>query len=115
MISREFKRYELVMIVGPARRRQGFVPDGVVTANPRRVIASRFLRGSDLAVAFEIQTKLKAAWMKTFSPIERTRRTKVMPLHGHAELIDIAVKRSPAIFHFAPGVPLSRALRNHYA
>src|SRR5439155_23381585 len=111
MISRKFECDELMMIVGAARRRQRLGPNRVVAAIPRRVVAARSPARSDPTVAFQIQTKLETTRMETFSPIERTRRPKVMPLHGHAELIDIAVKRPPAIFHFAPGVLLGRALR----
>ena len=113
MISREFERDELMMIVRAARCRQRLVPYRVVAAISRRVIAACFASCPNLPVAFKIQTKLKTARMKTFSPIERTRRPKVVPLHSHAELINITVKRPPAIFDFAPGVQLGRALRNH--
>jgi len=102
-----------MMIVRAPRRRQRLVSYRVVAAISRRVIAARFANRPDLPVAFKIQTKLEAARMKTFSPIERTGRPKVVPLHGHAELINIAVKRPPPIFDFAPGVQLGRALRNH--
>ncbi len=80
---------------------------------PARVIAARFVSRPNLPVAFKIQTKLETPRMKTFSPIERPGRPKVVPLYGHAELINIAVKRPPPIFNFAPGVQLGRALGNH--
>src|SRR5437763_17030213 len=41
------------------------------------------------------------------------RRPKIVPFDGHADRIDIAVKRTPTVFHFAPGVLFSSALRTH--
>ena len=70
---------------------------------------------SNRAAAFEIQTKLEAARMKTASPIERTLCAKVMPLDSDAELIDIAVERAPPVFHLTPSLLLGCATGIHLA
>src|SRR5437016_13251785 len=51
--------------------------------------------------------------MKGAAPVEIARRPKIVPFDGHAHRIDIAVKRTPTVFHFAPGVLLGSALRTH--
>src|SRR6266576_361062 len=51
--------------------------------------------------------------MKGAAPVEIARRPKIVPLDGHAHRIDIAVKRTPTVFHFAPGVLFGSALRAH--
>jgi hypothetical protein len=51
--------------------------------------------------------------MKRASPVKRAARPKVVPFNGDADLIDIAVKRTPAAAYFTPGVLLSRATRIH--
>src|SRR6266480_2669026 len=70
VFPREFERHKLMMIVRATRRWQRLVPNRVVTGITGCVITVRFLGRSDLAVAVEIQTKLKGPRMKTFSPIE---------------------------------------------
>src|SRR5437773_1752067 len=42
--------------------------------------------------------------MKGLAPVEAARRPKIVPFDGHAHRIDIAVKRTPTVAHFAPGV-----------
>ena len=51
--------------------------------------------------------------MKGAAPVEIARRPKIVPFDGHAHRIDIAVKRTPTVFHFAPGVLFGSALRTH--
>jgi hypothetical protein len=53
--------------------------------------------------------------MKGAAPIKRPRHSKIMPFNGDTHRIDVAIKRSPAVFHLAPGVPFGRALRTHRA
>jgi len=60
------------------RRRERFVANRVVAAISRRII--NFPAGSDLAVALQIQTKLKTARMKRASPVKRTLGAEVVPL-----------------------------------
>ena len=51
--------------------------------------------------------------MKGLAPVEAARRPKIVPFDGHAHRIDIAVKRTPTVAHFAPGVLFGSALRAH--
>ena len=53
--------------------------------------------------------------MKGAAPIEIARYPKIVPFNGHAHRIDVTVKWSPAVFHFAPGVLFGSALRTHPA
>src|SRR5947208_16108030 len=53
--------------------------------------------------------------MKGAAPVEIARRPKIVPFDGHAHRIDIAVKRTPTLSHFAPGVLFGSALRTHRA
>src|SRR5436309_41914 len=51
--------------------------------------------------------------MKGAAPVEIARGPKIVPFDGHAHRIDIAVKRTPTVAHFAPGVLFGSALRAH--
>ena len=53
--------------------------------------------------------------MKRASPVKRTLGPKVVPLDGDADLIDIAVKRAPSVFHLTPSVLFGRATGIHLA
>src|SRR5260370_7036639 len=111
MFSRKFQCDKLVMIVGEAVGRKRLVADRVVTGMWRGVIC--FSGATNFAVSLEIQTKFEAARMKGAAPVEIARHPKIVPFDGHAHRIDIAVKRTPTVFHFAPGVLFGSALRTH--
>ena len=113
MVAGKFERHELMMIVRPTRGGQRFVADRVVAAISRRII--NFPTGSDLAMALQIQTKLKAARMKCASPIKRMLGAEVVPLHCDAHLIDVAVERAPSVLDLTPSVLLGRATGVHLA
>src|SRR6266508_5531942 len=115
MFTRKFESHELMMITRSPRRREQFVADRVIAAISRRIIAVHFPADSDLAMALQIQTKLKAARMERTSPVKRTLGAKVVPLHRNAYLIDIAVKRAPSAFHLTPSVLFGRATGIHVA
>jgi hypothetical protein len=66
-------------------------------------------------MALQIQTKLKAAPMERASPVKRTLGAEVVPLNRNADLIDIAVKRAPSVFHLTPSVLFGRATGIHVA
>src|SRR5260370_5078808 len=51
--------------------------------------------------------------MKGAAPVEVARRAKIVAFDGHAHRVDITVKRTPTVFHFAPGVLFGSALRTH--
>jgi hypothetical protein len=74
-----------------------------------------FSADSNLAMALQIQTKLKTARMERASPVKRALSAEVVPLDGDAYLIDIAVKRAPSVFHLTPSVLFCRATRIHFA
>src|SRR5438105_3907584 len=102
-----------MMIARAPRGRERFVGDRVVARISRSV--PDFPVRADLAVTFQIQTKLETARMKCASPIKRTLSAKVVPLDRDTDLIDIAVKRPPPIFYLTPSVLLGRATRIHLA
>src|SRR2546423_7110330 len=97
----KFERDKLMAIMGASRRRKRFVTNGVV-ARISRLVTS--LAGdADFATAFQVQTKLQTPRMKRASPVKRARQPEIVPFHGHACSIDVAVERMPTPFHLAPG------------
>src|SRR4030095_814657 len=73
MFTRKFERHELMMITRSPRRRERFVADRVIPAIPRRIIAMHFSADSNLAMALQIQTKLKTARMERACTVEPAR------------------------------------------
>src|ERR1044071_5926247 len=62
---------------------------------------------------FEIQAKVQTVLMKSTTPVERASEAEIMPFNGDAHSLDIAVKRAPAVFDFAPRILFGCALTIH--
>src|SRR5438270_11241109 len=111
MRARKLEGRELVMIVRATGRRQWLIADRVVAGISRSVIC--FRGPADFAVTVEIQTKLQTARMKGAAPVKIARRFEIVPLNRDAHRVDVAVKRTPTLFDFAPGTLFGSALRIH--
>ena len=70
---------------------------------------------ADGSMSVKIQAKLQAIWMKRASPVKRTLDAKVVPFYGYADLVDISVQGTPAVFQFAPCSLLRCATGIHLA
>ncbi|HET6887970.1 MAG TPA: hypothetical protein VFH87_08605, partial [Candidatus Udaeobacter sp.] len=81
----------------------------------RNIIASRTTFGAYCSAAGEIQTELKAVWVKSTSPVKGTLGPKIVPLNGDPDFVHIPVQGTPSIFHFTPGMLLGCATGIHLA
>jgi hypothetical protein len=115
MFPREFQRHELMTIVCTPRSRQRFIGDRVIPTVAWNIIASPATFGAYRSAAGEIQTELKAVWVKSTSPVKGTLGPKVVPLNGDPDFVHIAVQGTPSISDFTPGMLLGCATRIHLA
>src|SRR5262245_62058410 len=115
MVTREFERHKLVMIVCTPGRGQWPVSNSVITAIAGQIIAARAVSFANGSASVEIETKLQAIGMKGASPVKGTRNTKIVPLDCDTNLVDVAIQGTPSVFQFAPCSLFRCATRIHLA
>jgi len=68
---------------------------------------------ANCAATIKIQTELQTIGMESASPVKGLVGAKVVPLDRDSDFVDVAIERTPSVFHLTPGMLLGCATGVH--